>query len=389
MASAVTLSSVLKKAGEKTILNNISLSVKPGEFMTLVGPSGCGKSTLLRLIAGLTDCDCGSVNIDDRDVVQLAPRDRGVAMVFQSYALYPHMTVRENVATPLRMSRLSAIERLPWIGPLLARDKYRSIERDVTRAIESVQLNTQQDNKPSQLSGGQRQRVAIARAMVRNPGVFLMDEPLSNLDARLRVHMRGEIAKLHKSMGATIIYVTHDQTEAMTLSDRIALMMDGEIVQVGTPEELYETPRDIRVAKFIGSPEINLIEVKVNCSRVEFAGEATSLLLLRVANGSKLSIGIRPHQWLVNEQLSQADLIFSVKVEREEVLGADVLLYGHLDAQPKTPIVARFSADCVKRLRGESNHWSNLLSFGINACEMHLFDDRGSRIPCPALTILD
>lgn len=256
MPSAVTIKRLKKVVGGKSILKSIDLAVRPGEFLTLVGPSGCGKSTLLRVISGLTEFTSGSVLIDDKEVSELAPRERGVAMVFQSYALYPHMTVAENIATPLNMAELSSLERAPLIGRLFGAEKRRSIEDRVRAAARLVELEPYLQMKPSQLSGGQRQRVAIARAMVRRPGVFLMDEPLSNLDARLRTHMRGKIAELHQRLGATFIYVTHDQSEAMTLSDRIALMMEGEIIQLGTPDELYERPDNIRVAKFIGSPEI-------------------------------------------------------------------------------------------------------------------------------------
>lgn len=291
MPSAVTIKRLKKVVGGKSILKSIDLAVRPGEFLTLVGPSGCGKSTLLRVISGLTEFTSGSVLIDDKEVSELAPRERGVAMVFQSYALYPHMSVAENIATPLNMAELSSLERAPLIGRLFGAEKRRSIEDRVRAAARLVELEPYLQMKPSQLSGGQRQRVAIARAMVRRPGVFLMDEPLSNLDARLRTHMRGKIAELHQRLGATFIYVTHDQSEAMTLSDRIALMMEGEIIQLGTPDELYERPDNIRVAKFIGSPEINLLPALVRSGRLIFNGQATAL---RIASpDSTVTIGIR------------------------------------------------------------------------------------------------
>ena len=254
MPSAVTIKRLKKVVGGKSILKSIDLAVRPGEFLTLVGPSGCGKSTLLRVISGLTEFTSGSVLIDDKEVSELAPRERGVAMVFQSYALYPHMSVAENIATPLNMAELSSLERAPLIGRLFGAEKRRSIEDRVRAAARLVELEPYLQMKPSQLSGGQRQRVAIARAMVRRPGVFLMDEPLSNLDARLRTHMRGKIAELHQRLGATFIYVTHDQSEAMTLSDRIALMMEGEIIQLGTPDELYERPDNILSLIHISEP---------------------------------------------------------------------------------------------------------------------------------------
>src|SRR5579863_4222487 len=234
-------------SGGVVAVDDISLEVESGEFLVLVGPSGCGKSTLLRMIAGLEDATDGTISIDGRDVTDLPPRSRDVAMVFQSYALYPHMSVRENLGYGLK------VRKTP---------KKEAAER-VARAAKLLGLEEMLDRKPGQLSGGQRQRVAMGRAIVREPKAFLMDEPLSNLDAKLRVQMRAEITRIQRRVGATTVYVTHDQTEAMTLGDRIVVMRDGVIQQSGTPEELYSRPRNVFVAGFIGAPSMNLLRANV------------------------------------------------------------------------------------------------------------------------------
>lgn len=378
MPSAVTIKRLKKVVGGKSILKSIDLAVRPGEFLTLVGPSGCGKSTLLRVISGLTEFTSGSVLIDDKEVSELAPRERGVAMVFQSYALYPHMSVAENIATPLNMAELSSLERAPLIGRLFGAEKRRSIEDRVRAAARLVELEPYLQMKPSQLSGGQRQRVAIARAMVRRPGVFLMDEPLSNLDARLRTHMRGKIAELHQRLGATFIYVTHDQSEAMTLSDRIALMMEGEIIQLGTPDELYERPDNIRVAKFIGSPEINLLLALVRSGRLIFNGQATAL---RIASpDSTVTIGIRAQRVHTADVDADGPLI-QLTVHREETLGEDVLLYGETAVDGRSyPFVARASAKQTYQLRKESSSWNKPILLEAASSGVLVFDEQGERI---------
>ena len=388
MPSAVTIKRLKKVVGGKSILKSIDLAVRPGEFLTLVGPSGCGKSTLLRVISGLTEFTSGSVLIDDKEVSELAPRERGVAMVFQSYALYPHMSVAENIATPLNMAELSSLERAPLIGRLFGAEKRRSIEDRVRAAARLVELEPYLQMKPSQLSGGQQQRVAlaralvmrvaIARAMVRRPGVFLMDEPLSNLDARLRTHMRGKIAELHQRLGATFIYVTHDQSEAMTLSDRIALMMEGEIIQLGTPDELYERPDNIRVAKFIGSPEINLLPALVRSGRLIFNGQATAL---RIASpDSTVTIGIRAQRVHTADVDADGPLI-QLTVHREETLGEDVLLYGETAVDGRSyPFVARASAKQTYQLRKESSSWNKPILLEAASSGVLVFDEQGERI---------
>jgi multiple sugar transport system ATP-binding protein len=240
----ISLRKVRKSFGSTLIIPSANLDIVDGEFIVFVGPSGCGKSTFLRMIAGLEDLTSGSIEIEGRDVTDVGPSERGLAMVFQSYALYPHMTVRNNISFPLKMAKVPQNE----------------IDEKVAHAAKTLNLTDYLDRKPGQLSGGQRQRVAIGRAIVRSPRAFLFDEPLSNLDAALRVNMRIFIMQLHKDLGATSIYVTHDQVEAMTMADRIVVLNKGNIEQVGTPLELYNKPNSVFVAGFIGSPKMNIIE---------------------------------------------------------------------------------------------------------------------------------
>ncbi|MEP6827340.1 MAG: ABC transporter ATP-binding protein, partial [Aestuariivirga sp.] len=240
----ITLKKVRKAFGDAVIIPGADLEIREGEFIVFVGPSGCGKSTLLRLIAGLEDLTSGSMSIDGKDVTGAPPSERGLAMVFQSYALYPHMSVRNNIAFPLKMAKMPQAE----------------IDAKVAKAAETLNLTEYLDRKPRQLSGGQRQRVAIGRAIVRDPKAFLFDEPLSNLDAALRVNMRVEIMQMHEDMKRTMIYVTHDQVEAMTMADRIVVLNRGNIEQVGSPLELYNKPNSLFVAGFIGSPKMNFVE---------------------------------------------------------------------------------------------------------------------------------
>nr|WP_319386340.1 ABC transporter ATP-binding protein [uncultured Roseibium sp.] len=257
--TAISLSSIEKSFGTTSVLNGISLDIADGEFLTLVGPSGCGKSTLLRILAGLEAPSSGEVVIGGKTVNAVRPARRNLAMVFQSYALYPHLTVLQNMMTPLKLRDLSLAGRLPFLGPVLARGQYRAIVEQVRETAQILKIDHLLDRKPGQLSGGQRQRAALGRAMVRKPVAFLMDEPLSNLDAALRIHMRSELAELHRSLKTTFVYVTHDQAEALTMSDRMAVMMDGEILQLGAPHDVYNDPQDLRVAEFVGAPKINLL----------------------------------------------------------------------------------------------------------------------------------
>jgi multiple sugar transport system ATP-binding protein len=253
---AVRIRGVTKRFGETLVLDGVELDIAAGEFVTILGPSGCGKSTLLRIVAGLETQTTGSVAIDGAAMDGLAPNARDIAMVFQSYALYPHLTVAENIAVPLRMRRMSATQRLLGLAPRAVR---RSIAGEVEAVAALLRIESLLQRKPAQLSGGQKQRVALARAMVRRPRVFLMDEPLSNLDAELRVHMRAEIAQLHRQIGATFLYVTHDQVEAMTMSDRVAVILAGRLQQVASPDTLYRDPDTLAVAQFVGTPRINVL----------------------------------------------------------------------------------------------------------------------------------
>ena len=259
--AAISLKGIAKSFGSVEVLHDISLDIAAGEFLTLLGPSGCGKSTLLRIVAGLERQSAGSVDIGDRRVDALPARDRDIAMVFQSYALYPHMTVAANIGLPLTMRRMNLWQRLPLLGPLLpgVRAARAAISRDVAEAAGALDIAMLLDRKPGQLSGGQKQRVALGRAMVRHPAAFLLDEPLSNLDAKLRVQMRAELTELQRRLGATMIYVTHDQTEALTMSDRVAVMLSGRLQQVAAPRRLYDDPQTLAVAEFVGSPKINVI----------------------------------------------------------------------------------------------------------------------------------
>jgi len=284
--SGVTLDKVVKKYGDVQVIHGVDLEIEDGEFCVFVGPSGCGKSTLLRMVAGLEETTDGAIQIGARDVTRADPADRGVAMVFQTYALYPHMTVEENMGFGLKMNKVPKDQ----------------IKAKVDEAAEILQLGEYLQRKPKALSGGQRQRVAIGRAIVRGPEVFLFDEPLSNLDAELRVDMRVEIARLHKEIGATMIYVTHDQVEAMTLADKIVVLRAGHIEQLGSPMELYQNPDNKFVAGFIGSPSMNFLEGVVEAGKVRVAALGDQLIETDVAlpaDGAKITVGLRPQHLAV------------------------------------------------------------------------------------------
>ncbi|MET0438893.1 MAG: sn-glycerol-3-phosphate ABC transporter ATP-binding protein UgpC [Devosia sp.] len=288
--AGLSLQNLQKTYGKVEVIKGVNLEIEHGEFVVFVGPSGCGKSTLLRMIAGLEDITGGELSIGGQVVNSMQPRDRGVAMVFQSYALYPHMTVYDNVGFGLRIKKTPKDER----------------DAKIREAARILQMEHLLDRKPAQLSGGQRQRVAIGRAIVRQPEVFLFDEPLSNLDASLRMDMRMEISKLHQDLGATMIYVTHDQVEAMTLADKIVVLNGGVVQQVGSPLDLYHRPANLFVAGFIGSPKMNFIDVKVvevGAGTVTVSGPDMTAVSVPVATeglavGSALTLGVRPHQLL-------------------------------------------------------------------------------------------
>src|ERR671919_712845 len=281
--AAITLKHINKEYGDGyAAVKDVSLDIGDGEFMILVGPSGCGKSTVLRMIVGLEDITSGDIEIGGRRVNEQAPRDRNLAMVFQNYALYPHLTVFENIAFPLRLRKAPDPE----------------VRAKVTEAAGVLELAEHLDRKPGQLSGGQRQRVAMGRAIVRAPQAFLMDEPLSNLDAKLRVQMRAEVSRLQRDLSTTTVYVTHDQTEAMTLGDRVAVLRAGVIQQVDTPEVLYEDPVNLFVAGFIGSPAMNFVPASIEGDRVRFAlGEFDLPQQLRGKAGGNVLMGIRPEDF--------------------------------------------------------------------------------------------
>ncbi len=329
MTAALSLDQISKSFAQTRILDRISLTVEPGEFISLVGASGCGKSTLLRIIAGLETEDSGAVAIAGRPVSHLGPSARNVAMVFQNYALYPHMTAFGNIALPLAMRRLSLFERLPLLR--LASPRRPRIAAEIATKVQGVasqlRIDHLLDRKPGQLSGGQRQRVALARALVREPSLFLMDEPLSNLDAQLRVHMRDELAELHARLGATFIYVTHDQVEAMTLSHRVALMEGGQIVQVGRPADLYDKPATLSTARFIGTPAINILPTRVVANgQVVHADRPLPAVVDGVA-GATISVGLRPEHAILSPPSDEAFLMG--RIRRIEHHGAERLV--HLD----------------------------------------------------------
>lgn len=314
--ASIQLNSITKSFGPVEVLKGIDIDIKDGEFVAFVGPSGCGKSTLLRLIAGLEEITSGDMHIGDKQVNDLPPKERGIAMVFQSYALYPHMTVYKNMA----------------FGLSVAKKDQATIKERVMEAARILQLEDYLDRRPAQLSGGQRQRVAIGRAIVRNPDVFLFDEPLSNLDAALRASMRVELARLHGELKSTMIYVTHDQIEAMTLADKIVVLYDGVLQQVGTPLELYHQPRNLFVAGFIGSPKMNLVTGKVTGLddeglSVDVAGMEVPKIAIgsmeRVAIGDVVTVGLRPND--IND-LGEGDGRLTGRVSLTERLGNETVV---------------------------------------------------------------
>jgi lactose/L-arabinose transport system ATP-binding protein len=351
--SGVTLENVVKRYGEVQVIHGVDLAIADGEFCVFVGPSGCGKSTLLRMVAGLEETTDGSISIGGRDVTRLDPSERGVAMVFQTYALYPHMTVSENMGFGLRMTGQPKEE----------------IARKVAEASRILKLDDYLDRKPKALSGGQRQRVAIGRAIVRGPEVFLFDEPLSNLDAELRVEMRVEIARLHQEIGATMIYVTHDQVEAMTLADKIVVLRAGRIEQVGAPMDLYRDPDNRFVAGFIGSPAMNFLDGVIRGGEVEVPALKRSLSLpVRMPpEGTAVQLGLRP------EHLSIDRGSDTHHVDLTEALGG--VSYAHLTAQ-------RTGAALIVEERGdERSHTGAAAGVSFDLARAFLFDEEsGLRI---------
>jgi multiple sugar transport system ATP-binding protein len=335
----------------------LDLDIKDGEFMVLVGPSGCGKSTSLRMLAGLEEINGGKVFIGDRDVTDVPPKDRDIAMVFQNYALYPHMTVADNMAFALKMAKMPKAEQ----------------DKRVKDAAEILGLTDYLDRKPKALSGGQRQRVAMGRAIVRAPQVFLMDEPLSNLDAKMRVATRTDIAKLQRDLGVTTVYVTHDQVEAMTMGDRVAVMNYGELQQVDTPLALYDKPANLFVAGFIGSPAMNLIEGTAANGQVNLGGYVVPVDAARSsAINGKVTIGVRPENWRL---VSEGEGGLPVEVVVVEELGADGYVYG-------TTEVAGKPHDIIVRVSARQNvHKGDVLHVTTDPAHVHVFDTQtGERL---------
>ncbi len=351
----INLSNVVKRYGDNTVIHGVDLDIKHGEFVVFVGPSGCGKSTLLRLIAGLEDITDGVLCIDDEVVNHVDPAERGIAMVFQSYALYPHLTVEENMGFGMKMNGYPKDQ----------------IKQRVTAAAKALQLDHLMDRKPKDMSGGQRQRVAIGRAIVRNPKVFLFDEPLSNLDAELRVDMRLQISSLHRELATTMIYVTHDQVEAMTLADKIVVLRDGRIEQVGSPLELYNRPANEFVAGFIGSPKMNMLPAKVT----NISGEGATLQLpdsqqitvavdiSKVALGDRVTFGLRPEHLSVG---GEGDHHLHFRTDAVERLGNSTYLFGVVGGFENYKV--HLSGD-VAVSRGDEIE----LSFNLENC--HVFKD--------------
>ena len=348
--SNIKIEKINKYFGSNHVVKDVSLEIKSGSFTVIVGPSGCGKSTILRMIAGLEESNSGSIYIGDTKVNDLPPKDRNIAMVFQSYALYPHMNVYENMAFGLKLEKKTKDE----------------INKRVIESAKILQIENLLERKPKQLSGGQRQRVAIGRAITRKPKVFLFDEPLSNLDAALRAEMRVEISKLHNQIKTNMIYVTHDQVEAMTLADRIVILNQGNIEQVGTPEDIYNDPANIFVAQFIGTPKMNILDVKeeniVSENTIKLLGNDIQFDKLKL-NKSKHFVGIRPEHLKVNQN---TQFTFNPEIELIENLGNEKIVYMKKDEH-------QISAKIPSNVE-----IGNSIGFDIN--DIFIFDENGNRM---------
>ena len=347
--ATVELNNVKKRFGPVEVIHGVSTTIKDGEFIVIVGPSGCGKSTLLRMVAGLESISEGEISIGGKTVNDLEPMDRDIAMVFQNYALYPHMSVRENMGYGLKIAKIPKAE----------------IEEKVNAAAKLLQLDEYLDRRPRDLSGGQRQRVAMGRAIVREPSVFLFDEPLSNLDAKLRVQMRLEIRDLQNRLGITALYVTHDQVEAMTMADRMIVMNAGRVEQIGTPLEVYETPQTLFAAQFIGSPSMNVFETTIQ-NNILSIGDIT--VPVNTEAEGKVAAGMRPEHVIVDDNGP-----LSITVQMGEPLGANTLLHGRLDG---TSDAFTISLPGVHHTVA-----GQVIRFAVDPRHMHLFDIKsGGRI---------
>lgn len=339
-------------------VHDFNLEIADKEFIVFVGPSGCGKSTTLRMVAGLEDISSGELYINDKLVNDVSPKDRNIAMVFQSYALYPHMTVYDNMAFGLKLKKM----------------KKEDIDEAVQRTAKILEIEGLLDRKPKQLSGGQRQRVALGRAIVRDADVFLMDEPLSNLDAKLRVQMRSEIIKLHRSLNTTTIYVTHDQTEAMTMATRIVVMKDGYVQQIGTPKEIYGKPANKFVASFIGSPAMNFINAKVEGGKVVFDKYKLELpkskqSYIKNLEGKEIILGIRPEEIQVKDYLNEEyeeSVEMEMNIEVSELLGHEYILHGKIGG---FPMLSKLSIDVEKFDESKTT-----FKVVVDSNKLHLFD---------------
>ncbi len=375
---ALHLEAIEKSFGDNCILAAIDLKIHAGEFIALVGPSGCGKSTLLRIVAGLERPDSGRVWLNGKDLTDVRAADRDMAMVFQSYALYPHLSARQNMALPLIMRRLNAFERLPWVGPFIggARGKLAAIRQEIEQSAHTLKITPLLDRKPAQMSGGQRQRVALGRALVRHPKAFLMDEPLSNLDASLRVHMRAEIAELHRRAGVVTLYVTHDQEEALSTADRVAVMMGGRILQVDTPQAIYRDPQHIDVASFIGSPRINIIPVEVRSNRRAYLGEIEIASGCEFVAESDLRLAIRPEALMLHSDPRPG--AFAVHLHRVEFLGVEALCHLVLPGSD-IALVARQAPEVAMQLKKQMDSARVLYASALDT-DWLAFNASGDRV---------
>jgi multiple sugar transport system ATP-binding protein len=372
----IELEKVTKRFGDVTAVRDASFTIRDGELFILVGPSGCGKSTMLELIVGLQSVTEGEIRVDGERVNELDPKERDMAMVFQSYALYPHMTVRENIAFPLKLAKLAKreiVERVGWAADIL-------------------ELGELLDRKPAVLSGGQRQRVAMGRAIVRKPRVFLLDEPLSNLDAKLRLQMRTELLRLHRRLGTTTVYVTHDQVEAMTLGHRMAILRKGEVQQVGTPRQLYESPVNVFVGGFLGSPPMNFLPARCQGDQLVMPIGRTRLpsSLRRSSLPSEIVAGFRPEHVRAADRREEDELVFDAEVETAEWLGTETVVHATIPSTDFEPVplpsdlgsrpgsaeqnalIARLEPDHVP-------HPGDRLSLRLSARSIHLFDARNGQ----------
>ncbi|MGE6781942.1 ABC transporter ATP-binding protein [Ensifer adhaerens] len=378
--SVLSLEGITKSYGGNAILKGVSLAAEAGEFIALVGPSGCGKSTLLRIVAGLDHGDTGEIVIGGKSVARMAAADRNVAMVFQSYALYPHLTAGQNIAVPLAMRRLSAAQRLPFVGNLLPGQKQlrSDIQRQVKEMALALKIDHLLDRKPGQMSGGQRQRVALARAMVRRPAVFLMDEPLSNLDANLRVHARGEIVDLHRRAGVPTLYVTHDQSEALSMADRVAVMIGGNLLQLAAPKEIYDNPSHIEVARFLGQPKINVLATRTDAASIVRFGDLMLLADRGRAPDAPVQLAIRP-EFVRFHPASTGRL--TGRVERMEFLGSEVIVHARLDAIGDVVTAKSAPSEAAALSLGQP------VDVEIMPERAMLFDGDGARLPAEPVAI--